>query len=116
MICPNQPLHCDAYRRFGSAGEPLRWYNSQPAKWEPLIDGIQRLVELRNMLAMRKYGIFLRGDGRGTEFAGKTGRAGDFDAHQVVHTIRAERIEAQTISYMAHLSGYVADVRRKALP
>src|SRR5919198_1328483 len=25
MIWPNQPLVCDAYKRFGSAGEPLRW-------------------------------------------------------------------------------------------
>ena len=23
--CPNQPLDCDAYSRFGSAGDPLRW-------------------------------------------------------------------------------------------
>src|SRR6267142_2074503 len=43
MICPNQPLHCDAYRRFGSAGEPLRWYNSQPAKWGPLTSQRSRL-------------------------------------------------------------------------
>src|SRR6267142_2532 len=25
ICCPNQPLDCDAYSRFGSAGEPLRW-------------------------------------------------------------------------------------------
>src|SRR6266404_3016708 len=43
MICPNQPLHGDAYRRFGSAGEPLRWYNSQPAKWGPLMSHFSRL-------------------------------------------------------------------------
>ncbi len=25
-ICwPNHPLHCDAYRRFGSTGEPFTW-------------------------------------------------------------------------------------------
>src|SRR5712692_4437864 len=36
IIWPNQPLVCDAYSRFGSAGEPLRWYISQPAKWGPL--------------------------------------------------------------------------------
>jgi hypothetical protein len=23
--CPNQPLVCDAYSRFGSAGDPLTW-------------------------------------------------------------------------------------------
>src|SRR6266478_2877601 len=23
--CPNQPLDCDAYSRFGSTGEPFRW-------------------------------------------------------------------------------------------
>src|ERR1700682_6346276 len=43
MICPNQPLHCDAYRRFGSAGEPLRWYISQPAKCGPLTSHFSRL-------------------------------------------------------------------------
>src|ERR1043165_2799413 len=32
---PNQPLDCDAYSRLGSAGEPLRWYISQPAKNGP---------------------------------------------------------------------------------
>src|SRR6266545_1065156 len=25
ISCPNQPLDCDAYSRFGSAGDPLRW-------------------------------------------------------------------------------------------
>src|SRR5229473_2259810 len=43
MICPNQPLHCDAYIRFGSAGEPLRWYISQPAKWGPVTSQFWRL-------------------------------------------------------------------------
>src|SRR5229473_5635030 len=37
MICPNQSLCCDAYSRFGSTGEPLRWYISQPAKRGPLM-------------------------------------------------------------------------------
>src|SRR3990172_837127 len=37
MICPNQPLVCDAYTRFGSTGEPFRWYISQPPKWGPLM-------------------------------------------------------------------------------
>src|SRR5216684_1679015 len=43
MICPNQPLHCDAYRRFGSAGDPLMWYISQPAKCGPLTSQRSRL-------------------------------------------------------------------------
>src|SRR5258707_8531309 len=43
MTCPNQPLHCDAYSRFGSAGEPLRWYISQPAKCGPLTAHFSRL-------------------------------------------------------------------------
>src|SRR5229473_3776840 len=43
MICPNQPLHCDAYNRFGSAGDPLRWYSSQPAKCGPLTSQRSRL-------------------------------------------------------------------------
>src|ERR1700674_2454016 len=43
MICPNQPLVCDAYSRFGSAGDPLRWYISQPAKWGPLTSHRSRL-------------------------------------------------------------------------
>src|SRR5580704_12046736 len=43
MIWPNQPLHCDAYIRFGSAGEPLRWYISQPAKCGPLTSHFSRL-------------------------------------------------------------------------
>jgi hypothetical protein len=25
IICPNQPLDCDAYSRSGSTGEPFRW-------------------------------------------------------------------------------------------
>jgi hypothetical protein len=25
MICPNQPLDCDAKIRFGSTGEPFMW-------------------------------------------------------------------------------------------
>src|SRR3970282_578759 len=36
MSCPNHPLLCDAYSRFGSAGDALRWYISQPPKWGPL--------------------------------------------------------------------------------
>src|SRR5438128_10549276 len=43
MICPNQPLHCDAYSRLGSTGEPLTWYISQPAKWGPLTSQRSRL-------------------------------------------------------------------------
>src|SRR5713226_607343 len=43
MICPNQPLHCDAYSRFGSAGDPLMWYISQPAKCGPLTSQRSRL-------------------------------------------------------------------------
>ena len=35
MICPNQLLVCDAYSRFGSAGDPLRWYISHPPKSGP---------------------------------------------------------------------------------
>src|SRR5204863_3604161 len=42
MICPNQPLVCDAYSLFGSAGDPLRWYISQPAKWGPLTSHCSR--------------------------------------------------------------------------
>src|ERR1700724_2198872 len=41
--CPNQPLDCDAYSRFGSTGDPLRWYISQPAKWGPLMSHFSRL-------------------------------------------------------------------------
>src|SRR6266481_3134265 len=41
---------------------------------------------------------------------------GDLDAYEVVNTIRTVRIEAQAISYLAHLSGDLADVRRKAPP
>src|ERR1700686_3244671 len=43
MICPNQPLVCDAYSRFGSTGDPLRWYISQPAKCGPLTSHFSRL-------------------------------------------------------------------------
>src|SRR5712671_151273 len=43
MICPNHPLVCDAYSRFGSAGDPLMWYISQPAKWGPLTSHFSRL-------------------------------------------------------------------------
>src|SRR5437773_12075926 len=35
MTWPNHPLDCDAYRRFGSAGDPLMWEISQPAKCGP---------------------------------------------------------------------------------
>src|ERR1700676_618933 len=43
MICPNQPLHCDANSRLGSTGEPLTWYISQPAKCGPLTSQRSRL-------------------------------------------------------------------------
>src|SRR6185369_7903673 len=43
MTCPNQPLHCDAYTRFGSTGDPLTWKISQPAKWGPLTSHFSRL-------------------------------------------------------------------------
>src|SRR6266478_7423999 len=43
MICPNQPLVCDAYSRSGSMGDPLRWYISQPAKCGPLTSHFSRL-------------------------------------------------------------------------
>src|SRR6185437_12817572 len=43
MSWPNQPLDCDAYRRSGSAGEPFRWYISQPAKKGPLTSQFCRL-------------------------------------------------------------------------
>src|SRR6266851_6320190 len=43
MICPNQPLVWDAYSRFGSAGDPLMWYISQPAKCGPLTSHFSRL-------------------------------------------------------------------------
>src|ERR1019366_4508745 len=43
MICPNQPLVCDAYSRFGSTGDPLMWYSSQPAKCGPLTSHRSRL-------------------------------------------------------------------------
>src|SRR2546422_4765292 len=36
MICPNQLLVCDAYRRSGLTEEALRWYISQPVKRGPL--------------------------------------------------------------------------------
>src|SRR6266403_969347 len=43
MICPNQPLVWDAYSRLGSAGDPFRWYISQPAKCGPLTSHFSRL-------------------------------------------------------------------------
>src|SRR5262249_28564467 len=43
ICCPNQLLVCDAYSRFGSTGEPLRWYISQPAKWGPSTSQRSRL-------------------------------------------------------------------------
>src|SRR4029077_18576009 len=43
MICPNHPLVCEAYNRFGSAGDPFRWYISQPAKCGPLTSHFSRL-------------------------------------------------------------------------
>src|SRR6266576_3501951 len=54
MICPNQPLHCDAYSRWGSTGEPLTWYISQPAKWGPLTSHRSRLPsEVRTNAPLR---------------------------------------------------------------
>src|SRR3954447_26953138 len=35
MTWPCQPVDCDAYRRSGSAGEPFKWYISQPMKSGP---------------------------------------------------------------------------------
>src|SRR6266446_3782509 len=98
-------------RRFGRSAGGLK-----SGSREPLIDGIQSFVHLRNMFAVGKNSIFLCRDGCDTEFAGKNWRAGDLDAHQVVDTNRTERIEAQAISYVAYLSLGLADVRRKALP
>src|SRR5215831_3155027 len=43
MICPNQLLVCDAYNRFGSAGDPLRWYIPHPPKCGPLMSQCFRL-------------------------------------------------------------------------
>src|ERR1039458_264041 len=43
MTCPNQPLVCEAYSRFGSTGDPLMWYSSQPAKCGPLTSQLSRL-------------------------------------------------------------------------
>src|SRR6266581_1060393 len=43
IVCPNQLLDCDAYSRSGSAGDPLRWYISQPPKWGPLTSQRSRL-------------------------------------------------------------------------
>src|ERR1700740_3245495 len=43
MICPNHPLVCEAYIRFGSTGDPFRWYISQPAKCGPLTSHFSRL-------------------------------------------------------------------------
>src|SRR5262249_58020611 len=36
MSWPNQLVPCEAQMRFGSAGEPFRWYISQPPKCGPL--------------------------------------------------------------------------------
>src|ERR1700738_380693 len=35
ISCPNHPVDSEAYSRFGSAGEPLRWYISQPPQVGP---------------------------------------------------------------------------------
>src|SRR5436190_22808975 len=35
MTWPCQPVDCEAYSRSGSAGDPLRWYISQPANSGP---------------------------------------------------------------------------------
>src|SRR5437870_7247683 len=43
ISCPNQPVDCDAYNRFGSTGEAFRWYISQPPKWGPLTCHCSRL-------------------------------------------------------------------------
>src|ERR1700676_4972792 len=43
ITCPDQLLDCDAYSRFGSAGDPLTWYISHPAKWGPLTSHCFRL-------------------------------------------------------------------------
>src|SRR5262249_8239258 len=43
ICCPNQPLHCDAYKRLGSTGEPFRWYISQPPKCGPSMSHRWRL-------------------------------------------------------------------------
>src|SRR5712692_8821217 len=83
---------------------------------KPLVDSVQSLKQLRNMFAMGKNRISLGWDGRNAEFAGKTRRAGDLDAHQIVDTVRAESIEAQAISCLAYLSGDIADVRPKTQP
>src|SRR5271157_83952 len=54
MTCPNQPLDCDAYSRFGSAGDPLMWYISQPAKCGPLTSHFSRLPsDVRTNAALR---------------------------------------------------------------
>src|SRR5260370_3848432 len=51
MTWPNQPLDCDAYSRFGSTGEPFKWYISQPAKWGPLTSHFSRLPSEVNIKA-----------------------------------------------------------------
>src|SRR5215471_15015338 len=43
ITCPDQPLYCDAYSRSGSAGDPLKWKISQPAKCGPLTSQSLRL-------------------------------------------------------------------------
>src|SRR6266481_1250096 len=53
-ICPNQPLVCDAKIRFGSTGDPFRWYISQPAKCGPLTSHFSRLPsEVRTNAPLR---------------------------------------------------------------
>ena len=47
MTCPNQPLVCDAYSRFGSTGEPFRWIDL-PAGEEGAAD-VPPLVACRPM-------------------------------------------------------------------
>src|SRR5438552_15003324 len=43
MTWPNQPVLAEAQIRFGSAGDPFRWYTSQPPKCGPVIDHFSRL-------------------------------------------------------------------------
>src|SRR6266576_1108494 len=51
MTCPNQPLDCYAYNRSGSAGDPLMWYISQPAKKGPRTSQRCRLPSAARMKA-----------------------------------------------------------------
>src|ERR1700730_17442664 len=44
ITCPNQPLVCDAYSRFGSAGDPFKWEISQPSKCGALTSHRSRLA------------------------------------------------------------------------